>query len=74
MKSSDLKYVFLPHVDVDECQKEDICGQNAKCNNTPGSYYCICNAGFRLKSGKSNFTGNEEKCEGKGYDDVTKCE
>ncbi len=55
------------YTDTDECQDNEVCGQNAKCINTPGSYLCVCNVGFGLKSGKSNFSGNQEQCEGEGY-------
>ncbi|XP_067238711.1 adhesion G protein-coupled receptor E5 [Chanodichthys erythropterus] len=34
-------------VDEDECKSEPpICGENATCNNTIGSYYCLCQEGF----------------------------
>ncbi|XP_065432269.1 adhesion G protein-coupled receptor E2-like [Chrysemys picta bellii] len=33
--------------DIDECKKtEDICGPNATCINTHGSYWCECWAGY----------------------------
>ncbi|XP_050929945.1 adhesion G protein-coupled receptor E5 isoform X2 [Lates calcarifer] len=56
--------------DIDECgdKEENVCGQNVKCINTPGHYRCVCNLGFGLKSGKSNFTGNQEQCE-----DIDEC-
>uniref|UniRef100_A0A8D3BT51 Si:ch211-241f5.3 n=1 Tax=Scophthalmus maximus TaxID=52904 RepID=A0A8D3BT51_SCOMX len=53
--------------DIDECQEDDVCGQHATCVNTPGSYHCVCNAGYKKKSGKSDISGNQEQCEGKGY-------
>ncbi|XP_059495988.1 adhesion G protein-coupled receptor E2-like [Stegostoma tigrinum] len=28
--------------DVDECEDEDVCGKNATCVNSFGSYHCIC--------------------------------
>lgn len=57
---------FLPsaNTDTDECKTENVCGLNASCINTQGSYYCVCNAGYALKSGKSSFSGQEEQCEG----------
>ncbi|GAA6218167.1 adhesion G protein-coupled receptor E1-like [Lates japonicus] len=51
--------------DIDERRGKEVnvCGQNAKCINAPVHYSCVCNPGFGLKSGKSNFTGNQEQCE-----------
>ncbi len=35
--------------DVDECVEDaTICGPNANCTNSIGSYSCTCFAGFRL--------------------------
>uniref|UniRef100_A0A8C3FVX7 Adhesion G protein-coupled receptor E1 n=1 Tax=Chrysemys picta bellii TaxID=8478 RepID=A0A8C3FVX7_CHRPI len=37
----------FPLSDVDECNKtRDICGPNATCVNTYGSYWCECRAGY----------------------------
>ena len=34
--------------DIKECTKDlKICGDNAKCHETPGSYYCICDVGYK---------------------------
>ncbi|KAI4882402.1 hypothetical protein NFI96_025167, partial [Prochilodus magdalenae] len=44
--------------DRDECSEDiEICGQQAKCINTISGYYCICDQGYRLASGETNFTG-----------------
>ncbi|XP_068435017.1 adhesion G protein-coupled receptor E5 isoform X2 [Clinocottus analis] len=59
--------------DIDECQEASVCGQNAACVNTPGSFHCVCNPGFGLKSGRSNFSGNEEQCEDICVIDKTIC-
>ena len=33
--------------DIDDCTAEiDNCHENATCNNTIGSFECVCNAGF----------------------------
>ncbi|KAL0993234.1 hypothetical protein UPYG_G00105000 [Umbra pygmaea] len=50
--------------DIDECALDyTLCGVNAMCKNTQGIYVCECNPGFVLKSGKMNYTENEEQCE-----------
>ncbi|XP_063530580.1 protein kinase C-binding protein NELL1-like isoform X1 [Cydia strobilella] len=33
--------------DRDECRDPDACAPRAECVNTPGSYYCVCRAGYR---------------------------
>lgn len=32
--------------DLNECETQNACGQNAECQNTIGSYQCVCNVGF----------------------------
>ncbi|XP_071241199.1 adhesion G protein-coupled receptor E1-like isoform X1 [Salvelinus alpinus] len=50
--------------DRNECVDDStICGKHTQCVNTPGSYSCVCNPGFGLKSGKAQFTENGESCE-----------
>ena len=46
---------FLTHLDIDECAGINTCHANATCNNTIGSYLCICDTGF---------TGDGENCTG----------
>ncbi|XP_051570510.1 adhesion G protein-coupled receptor E5-like isoform X2 [Myxocyprinus asiaticus] len=44
--------------DENECEYEDpICGDNAKCINTDGSYYCICEKGFEPATQFTQDTG-----------------
>ena len=44
-------------IDVNECS-DDVCGENANCENTVGSYICTCKSGYTRR----NLTG----CLGKG--------
>ncbi|KAK7165620.1 hypothetical protein R3I93_005630 [Phoxinus phoxinus] len=53
-------------VDDDECVTPSLCGENAQCFNTNGSYYCICDEGFR--SYPPNFTATTGQCE-----DINEC-
>ncbi|XP_068391079.1 adhesion G protein-coupled receptor E3 [Eschrichtius robustus] len=48
--------------DIDECKPRIsiYCGVNAKCQNTKGSFYCRCNAGYKLLSGKAQFSNSSE--------------
>ncbi|XP_051025282.1 adhesion G protein-coupled receptor E5 [Acomys russatus] len=46
-------------VDVNECLKLS-CGPFAKCENTVGSYHCICLPGYRLLSGAKVFANESE--------------
>jgi len=32
--------------DIDECDTPGVCGDNATCNNTIGSFLCECNLGY----------------------------
>ena len=46
--------IYLP--DIDECANSSaLCDSNASCNNTEGSFACICDVGY---------TGNGSSCEG----------
>lgn len=61
-----LLYAFLfKPTDEDECSDTpDICGENANCTNTNGSFYCQCLPGFRNIRGLVNFTGGNGLCLG----------
>ena len=37
---------LLISADIDECEMEGICDDNAECFDTPGSYNCICKTGY----------------------------
>ena len=50
-------FASLLNIDVDECTAfPNVCGANTNCNNTDGSYTCICKAGY---------TGDGKTCSGK---------
>ena len=50
--------IFHCTLDIDECALgTDLCDQNSYCNNTLGSYSCICNPGYSLN-------GNGRTCDG----------
>ncbi|XP_054572842.1 adhesion G protein-coupled receptor E2-like [Eptesicus fuscus] len=48
--------------DIDECEQpvEVICGKDAGCHNTKGSYYCTCKPGYRPGSGATKFSNARE--------------
>ncbi|XP_043388982.1 adhesion G protein-coupled receptor E3 isoform X2 [Chelonia mydas] len=53
--------------DINEClwPRPPDCGRNAMCMNTAGTYYCTCIDGYKLSSGKTNFTdASENTCQG----------
>nr|XP_045372045.1 adhesion G protein-coupled receptor E3 [Camelus bactrianus] len=52
--------------DIDECKPpiSIYCGVNAECQNVEGSFYCHCNAGYKLLSGNAHFNNsNENTCQ-----------
>nr|XP_048300466.1 adhesion G protein-coupled receptor E5 isoform X1 [Myodes glareolus] len=56
-----------PCEDINECLEpgmSTICGPFATCQNSEGSYYCTCNLGYKLHSGKLFFANKSENtCE-----------
>ncbi|XP_035253464.1 adhesion G protein-coupled receptor E1-like [Anguilla anguilla] len=50
--------MLFPLTDVDECadKEQPVCGLNAVCFNSNGSYYCQCDSGYRTRSRAVNFT------------------
>ena len=48
--------ITLWQTDINECTSgTPPCDANARCTNTPGSYTCTCNSGYR---------GNGKTCDG----------
>ena len=41
-----LKTSYQFHLDVNECLLNSTCDANATCNNTQGSYTCMCDSGY----------------------------
>lgn len=54
-------------LDIDECQNNP-CGNNSRCDNTEGSYECVCQNGFEKDSGNPNNCNDIDECS-KGLDD-----
>ncbi|XP_043767133.1 adhesion G protein-coupled receptor E3 isoform X2 [Cervus elaphus] len=64
-KEKYFSYPFETCEDIDECKPpiSIYCGVNAECQNINGGFYCHCIAGYKLLSGKSQFTdSNENTC------------
>ncbi|KAG1931366.1 adhesion G protein-coupled receptor E1 [Pimephales promelas] len=55
-------------IDADECEsiQPPVCGENAICSNTIGSYYCHCNGGFEP-------THNFTQIDGIKCEDINEC-
>ena len=55
----------FPATDKNECLNSTACPLTATCNNTQGSYLCVCNPGFETPAGRAHFTGSRGTCIGK---------
>ncbi|CAH3159118.1 unnamed protein product, partial [Pocillopora meandrina] len=53
-------FFFCDFIDVDECQRNHSCRENANCTNTIGSHVCNCQPGY---------TGDGQNCT-----DIDECE
>nr|XP_042703530.1 adhesion G protein-coupled receptor E5-like isoform X1 [Chrysemys picta bellii] len=55
----------FPLSDIDECKKTpDICGPNATCINTNGSYWCECRAGYVPSNRNTTLCEDIDECQG----------
>ncbi|XP_042912065.2 adhesion G protein-coupled receptor E1 [Parasteatoda tepidariorum] len=64
-----------PHCeDINECLKATSCPKNSHCFNTPGSYSCFCNDGFRDKSDNVKKDGCIGVCEHKLCGEHGRCQ
>ena len=60
MFSFDLSQSFIFVLDVDECTASfPVCHVNATCNNTIGSYNCICKQGYSGDGKTCSLVGGE---------------
>ena len=49
-------------IDINECEKQDVCPGNSQCINTNGSYTCVCDEGYFHVQ-----TENVNECQGKNH-------
>ena len=52
-----ISFTVLFFLDINECLQNSSCHLNATCNNTDGSYVCICDSGYN----GDGFTCNGKK-------------
>ncbi|XP_041371795.1 fibrillin-2-like isoform X2 [Gigantopelta aegis] len=57
--------------DVNECQTSTNCPTNSTCENTIGSYKCVCNSGFRYD--RSGICIDIDECIEQSYDCSQQC-
>ncbi|XP_076771596.1 adhesion G protein-coupled receptor E5 isoform X1 [Arvicanthis niloticus] len=72
ISDNDSKWITNPSEnceDINEClQPEASCGPNAICENSEGSYSCMCNLGYKLLSGAESFANRSENtCHGMAF-------
>ena len=45
--------------DIDECELADTLCENGECDNTEGSFRCICDAGYIPSNDEKSCNGNQ---------------
>ena len=56
------------NTDTDECALRMFeCGERYACNNTEGSYECVCRPGYELSADKESCEGNLNSCKMRLY-------
>ena len=50
----------IPCIDINECESMNNGGCEQLCNNTIGSFFCLCNLGYRLDDDGFNCSGELE--------------
>ena len=62
-------FMLLMHnTDTDECALGTFeCGERYTCNNTEGSYECVCSPGYELSADKESCEGNLNSCKVRLY-------
>ncbi|XP_056442550.1 adhesion G protein-coupled receptor E5-like [Gadus chalcogrammus] len=58
-----VKLSSSPSPDTNECSRDNICGSNAYCNNTIGSYTCTCHSGYTKQNATSRTCIDIDECE-----------
>ena len=55
--------LLIMNTDTDECALGTFeCGERYVCNNTEGSYECVCRLGYQLSADKESCEGNFQNC------------
>ena len=60
--------LLMYNTDTDECALRMFeCGERYACNNTEGSYECVCRPGYELSADKESCEGNLNSCKVRFY-------
>ena len=69
----------MKNTDINECQNNDTCDENAVCHDTDGSYWCECLPGFQEDgyscTGESDRMEDKTQCQSSVVSaDINECE